>query len=100
MLLIFYLIKRSAKTWTLLDVYNHIIKTQASNADRVLIESAVTNLMRENLIINQKSVSGFNPFRSNAPLNEETMPNVIMDKSQDKNEMIIDESVTPCQPTP
>ena len=56
--------------------------------------------MRENLIINQKSVSGFNPFRSNAPLNEETMPNVIMDKSQDKNEMIIDESVTPYQPTP
>ena len=83
-----------------MDVYNHIIKTQASNADRVLIESAVTNLMRENLIINQKSVSGFNPFQSNAPLNEETMPNVIMDKSQDKNEMIIDESVTPCQPTP
>ena len=28
------------------------------------------------------------------------MPNVIMDKSQDKNEVIIDELVTPCQPAP
>ena len=34
------------------SIYDHIIKTQASNADRVLIESVVTNLMKENLIIN------------------------------------------------
>ena len=28
------------------------------------------------------------------------MPNFIIDNSQDNNEVIIDESVTPCQPTP
>ena len=83
------------------SIYNHIIKAQASNADRFLIESVITNLMRENLIINKKTTYGFDSFfRNNAPLNKETMPNVIMDKSQDKNEVIIDESVTPCQPIP
>ena len=50
------------------SIYNHIIKTQASNADRFLIESVVTNLMRENLIINKKTASSFDSFfRSNAP---------------------------------
>ena len=34
------------------SIYNHIIETQASNADRVLIEGVVTNLMKENLIFN------------------------------------------------
>ena len=36
------------------SIYNHIIKTQASNTDRVLIESIVTNLMKENLIFDKK----------------------------------------------
>ena len=56
--------------------------------------------MKENLIIHKKTASGFDFFsRSNATLNEETMPNVIMNKSQDKNEVIIDEwLVTLCQP--
>ena len=66
-----------------------------------MIESVVTNLMKENLIINKKTTSGFDPFfRNNALLNEESMPNVIVDKSQDKNELIIDELVTFCHPTP
>ena len=48
--------------------------------------------MKENLIIHKKTASGFDFFsRSNATLNEETMPNVIMNKNQDKNEVIIDE---------
>ena len=48
--------------------------------------------MKENLKIQKKTSSGFDFFsRSNATLNEETMPNVIMNKSQDKNEVIIDE---------
>ena len=34
------------------SIYNHIIETQASNADRVLIEGAVTNLVKKNLIFN------------------------------------------------
>ena len=64
-----------------------------------MIESIVTNLMKENLIINKKAASGFDSFfQNNAPLNEETKPNVIMDKNQDKNEVIIDESVTFCHP--
>ena len=57
--------------------------------------------MKDNLIINKKTTSGFDSFfRNDAPLNEEIMPNVIIDNSQDKNEVIIDESATPCQPTP
>ena len=81
--------------------YDHIIKTQASNADRVLIESVVTNLMKENLIINKKTPSGFDSFfRNNAALNEETMSSAIEDKSQDKNEVILDKSVTFCHPAP
>ena len=71
------------------SIYNHIIKTQVSKADRVLIENVVTNLVKENLIFNKKT-----------PLNEETMPNVIVDKSQDKNEVILDESVIFFHPTP
>ena len=52
------------------SIYNHIIKTQTSNADRFLIEGVVTNLIRENLIINKKNASGFDSFfRNNAPLN-------------------------------
>ena len=48
--------------------------------------------MKENLIIHKKTASSFDFFsRSNAALNEETMPNVIMNKSQDKNEVIIHE---------
>ena len=83
------------------SIYNHIIKTQASNADRVLIESVVTNLIKENLIFNKKSPSSFDSFfQNNAPLNEETMPNITVDKSQDKNEVILDESVTFCRLTP
>ena len=39
-------------------------------------------------------------FRNNAPLIEETMSDVIVDNSQDKNEVILDESVTFCHPTP
>ena len=95
-------ILRDKKQRTDVDaIYNHIIKTQVSNADRVSIDSVVTNLMKENLIINKKNASGFvSFFRNNAPLNEETMPKVIVDKSQDKNEVIIDESVTLCHPTP
>ena len=55
--------------------------------------------MKENLIINKKASSGFDSFfQNNAPLNEETKPNVIMDKNQDKNEVIIDESVAYCHP--
>ena len=38
------------------SIRNHIIKTQASNADRVLIESVVTNFMKENLINNKKKL--------------------------------------------
>ena len=57
--------------------------------------------MKENLIINKTTPSGFDAFfRNNAPLNEETMSNVIVDKNQDKNEVILDESVTFCHPTP
>ena len=41
------------------SIYNDIIKTQVSNADRVSIESAVTNLMKENLIINKKKCIRF-----------------------------------------
>ena len=82
-------------------IYDHIIKTQASNADRVLIETAVKNLKKENVIINKKTPSGFDSFfRNNAPLNEETMSSVIVDKSQDKNEVILDELVTFRHPTP
>ena len=44
------------------SIYNHIIKTQVSNVDRVLIESVVRNLMNENLIINKKTPSGFDSF--------------------------------------
>ena len=83
------------------SIYNHIIKTQASNVDKSLIESVVTNPMKDNLIVNKKTASGFDSFfRNDAPLNEDTMPNVIIDNRQDKNEVIIDESVTPSQPTP
>ena len=39
------------------SIYNHIIKTQASNADRVLIENVVTNFMKENLINNKKKTT-------------------------------------------
>ena len=57
--------------------------------------------MKENLILNKKTVSGFDSFfRKNAFLLEETTPNIIVDKSQDKNEVILDESVTFCHPTP
>ena len=50
------------------SIYNHIIKTQASNTDKFLIESVVTNLMKDNLIINKKTTSGFDSFfRNNAP---------------------------------
>ena len=66
-----------------------------------MIESVVTNLTKENLIINKKTPSGFDSFfRNNAPLNEETMSSAIKDKSQDKNEVILDESVTFCHRTP
>ena len=83
------------------SIYNHIIKTQASNANRVFIESVVTNLMKENLIINKKATCDFDSFfRNIAPHNEETIPNVTVDKSQDKNEVIIEESVTFCHPFP
>ena len=83
------------------SIYNHIIKTQASNADKLLIESVVTNLMKDNLIINKKTTSGFDSFfRNDAPLNEETMPNIIIDNSQDNDEVIIDELVFPLQTTP
>ena len=52
------------------SIYNHIIKTQTSNADRFLTEGVVTNLIRVNLIINKKTASGFDFFfRNNAPLN-------------------------------
>ena len=66
-----------------------------------MIESVVANLMKENLIINKKTASGFDSlFRNNASLNGETMPHVIVDKSQHENEVIIDESVTSCHPVP
>ena len=46
------------------------------------------------MIINTKTASGFDSFfRNNTPLKEETMPNVIVNKSQDKNEVTIDELV-------
>ena len=74
------------------SIYDHSIKTKASNADRVLIESVVTNLVKENLIINKKTPFGFDSFfRNNAPVNEETMSSAIVVKSQDKNEVILDE---------
>ena len=41
------------------SIYNHIIKTQASNADKLLIESVVTDLMKDNLIINKKNYIWF-----------------------------------------
>ena len=66
----------------------------------ILTESVATNLMKENLIFNKKIVSGFkSTFRKNPFLRKETMPNVIADKSQDKNEIILDKLVTFCQPT-
>ena len=37
------------------SIYNHIIKTQASNAVRVLSESVVTSLIKENLMFNKKN---------------------------------------------
>ena len=44
------------------SIYDHIIKTQVSNADRSLIEMVFTNLMKENLITNKKTPSGFDSF--------------------------------------
>ena len=41
------------------SLYNHMIKTQASNAERVLIESVVTKVMQENLVINKKTCIQF-----------------------------------------
>ena len=41
--------------------------------------------MNENLIFNKKTASGFDSFfRKNAFLLEETTPNIIVDRSQDK----------------
>ena len=83
------------------SIYNPIIKTQASNVNVILIESVATNLMKGNLIFNKKIVSGFkSTFRKNPLLRKETMPNAIADKSQDKNEIILDKLVTFCHPTP
>ena len=83
------------------DLVKDLLMNVLSFADRVLIESVVTNLMKENLIINKKTPSGFDSFfRNNAPLNEETMSSAMEDKSQDKNEVTRDESVTFCHPTP
>ena len=49
---------------------------------------------------NKKTASRFNSFFwNNAPLNEETMSYVIVGKRQDKNEVILDESVTFCHLT-
>ena len=49
----------------------------------------------------QKTASGFDPFfRKNALLRQETTSNVTVYKSQDKSEVILDESVTFCLPFP
>ena len=41
------------------SIYSHIIKTQASNAVRVLSESVVTSLIKENLMFNKKNCIRF-----------------------------------------
>ena len=78
------------------SIYNHIIKTQASNTDKVLIKSVATNLIKKNLIFNKKTASSFDSFfQKNALLRKEVLPNFIVDKSQDKSKVI-----TFCHPTP
>ena len=75
-----YVIKRSFLTWNPFN--NHIIKTQASNISKILIESIVADLQKENLIINKKTAPGFDSFfQKNAPAREQTISNVILDKS-------------------
>ena len=77
------------------SIYNHIIKTQASNVNRVFKESAGTDLMKQNLIINKTAASEFDSFfRTNAPLHKETTSNATVDKVQDKNEVILHECNT------
>ena len=57
----------------------------------VLIESFVMNLMKKNLIFNKKTASDFDSFfRNIASLNKETMSNNIVEKSHDKNKVILD----------
>ena len=74
------------------SIYNHIIKTQASNVNRVFKESAGTDLMKQKLIINKTTASEFDSFfRKNAPLHKETTSNATVDKVQDKNEVILHE---------
>ena len=44
-------------------IYDHIMKTEASNADKTLIEILVKELIKQNILINKKTTQGLDSFK-------------------------------------
>ena len=43
--------------------HDYIRRTEASNADKTLIENVVRELIRQNILINKKTTQGLDPFK-------------------------------------
>ena len=51
-------------------IYEHIMKSEASNADKNLIETIIAELTKQNVIINKKTCHGLDSFYKSSTANQ------------------------------
>ena len=72
-------------------IYEHIIKSEASNADKNLIETIIAELTKQNVIINKKTCHGLDSFYKSSTANQ----SIDFKPSPSKSNKIPNDKLTP-----
>ena len=75
-------------------IYEHIMKSEASNADKNLIETIIAELTKQNVIINKKTCHGLDSFYKSSTANQSKDFTVIK-PSPSKSNKIPNDKLTP-----
>ena len=74
------------------SIYDYIMKTQASNADKVLIDSVIVKLTPEGKIINKKTLQGLDSFYNSTKETDNIQYDHSRNQSQSTNSSFLKET--------
>ena len=75
-------------------IYEHIMKSEASNADKNLIETIIAELTKQNVIINRKTCHGLDSFHKSSTA-KQSIDFTIIKPSPSKSNNISNDKLTP-----
>ena len=75
-------------------IYEHIMKSEASNADKNLIESIIAELTKQNIIVNKKTCHGLDSFYKSSTA-KQSIDFTVIKPSPSKSNKVSNDKLTP-----